>query len=223
MDNFVVPTGTDPPAECLPANPACTTHPVPALVVTKSASPVSTTTVNEGDVITYTLTFSNAAGQAPAPVDYTDDLSAVLDDATVTAPPVASAPALTVSAIAGDAFTITGSVPAGATVTVTFSVTVDTPDEGDHRLDNFVVPTGTAPPGECLPADPACTTHPVPALVVTKSASPVSTTTVNEGDVITYTLTFSNTAGQAPATVNHTDDLSAVLDDATVTTPPRVE
>ena len=47
-----------------------------------------------------------------------------------------------------------------------------------------------------------------------------STTTVNEGDVITYTLTFANTAGQAPATVNHTDDLSGVLDDATVTTPP---
>ena len=67
-------------------------------------------------------------------------------------------------------------------------------------MDNFVVPTGTPPPAECLPTDPACTTHPVPALVVTKSASPVSTTTVNEGDLITYTLTFANTAGQAPAT-----------------------
>ena len=109
LDNFVVPTGTTPPAECLPTNPACTTHPVPALVVTKSASPVSTTTVNEGDVITYTLTFANTAGQAPAPVNYTDDLSGVLDDATVTTPPAGGqCTGLTVSAIAGDAFTITG-------------------------------------------------------------------------------------------------------------------
>ena len=221
LDNFVVPTGTPPPAQCLPTNPPCTTHPVPALVVTKSAVPVSTTPVAEGQVITYTLTFSNAAGQAPATVNHTDDLSRVLDDATVTTQPVASA-GLTVAPIAGGVFTITGTVAAGATSTVTFAVTVNTPDTGDHRLDNFVVPTGTPPPAQCLPANPACTTHPVPALVVTKSAVPVSTTPVAEGQVITYTLTFSNAAGQAPASVNHTDDLSRILDDATVTTQPAL-
>ena len=221
-DNFVVPTGTDPPPECLPADPACTTHPVPALVVTKSASPVSTTPVNEGRRLTYTLTFSNTAGQAPASVNYTDDLSRVLDDATVTTPPACDRTGLTVSAITGGAFTITGTVAAGATATVTFSVTVNTPDTGDHVFDNFVVPTGTAPPAECLPTDPRCTTHPVPALVVTKSAVPPSTTPVNEGQVVTYTLTFANTAGQAPAPVDYTDDLTRVLDDATVTTPPAL-
>ena len=70
------------------------------MVVTKSAVPVSTTPVAEGQVITYTLTFSNAAGQAPATVNHTDNLSRVLDDATVTTQPVAS-PGLTVSPIAG--------------------------------------------------------------------------------------------------------------------------
>ena len=102
---------------------------------------------------------------------------------------------------------MTGTVAAGATATVTFSVTVNTPDTGDHQLDNFLVPTGTTPPASCLPANPLCTTHPVPALVVTKSAVPVSTTPVAEGQLVTYTLTFANTAGQAPATVNHTDNL----------------
>ena len=222
LDNFVVPTGTPPPAECLPADPTCTTNPVPALVVTKSAVPTSTTTVNEGNVVTYTLTFANTAGRAPATVNHTDDLSRVLDDATVTIPPaLASGTGLTVGTITGGAFTITGTVAAGATATVTFSVTVNTPDTGDHQLDNFVVPTGTTPPAECLPTNPACTTNPVPALVVTKSAVPASTTPVNEGQILTYTLTFANTAGRAPAPVNHTDDLSRVLDDATVTTPPR--
>ena len=202
LDNFVVPTGTTPPAECLPTNPACTTHPVPALVVTKSAVPASTTPVNEGHVITYTLTFANTAGQAPATVNHTDDLSRVLDDATVTTPPALAS----------------GTRPDGvARSRATRSRSRarcrgrdgdgDVQCHGEHArtpviisCDNFVVPTGTTPPPECLPTDPTCTTHPVPALVVTKSAVPASTTTVNEGDVITYTLTFANTAGQAPAT-----------------------
>ncbi len=223
LDNFVVPTGTTPPATCLPSNLTCTTHPVPALFVTKTAVPASTTPVNEGQVITYTLTFSDAAGQAPATVNHTDDLSKVLDDATVTTPPaLATGTGLIIGPITGGTFTVTGTLAAGATATVTFAVTVNTPDTGDHQLDNFVVPTGTTPPATCLPADVACTTHPVPALVVTKTAVPASTTPVNEGQVVTYTLTFDNAAGKAPATVNHTDDLSKVLDDATVTTPPAL-
>ena len=77
--------------------------------------------------ITYTLTFSNTAGQAPATVNHTDDLSRVFDDATVTTPPaLASGAGLTVGAITGGAFTITGTIAAGATATVTFAVTVNT-------------------------------------------------------------------------------------------------
>ncbi len=221
LDNFVVPTGTTPPAECLPSDPTCTTHPVPALVVTKTAVPPSTTPVVEGQVVTYTLTFDNSAGKAPATVNHTDDLTKVLDDATVTTPPaLATGTGLIIGPISGNAFTVTGTVAAGETATVTLAVTVNTPDSGNHQLDNFVVPTGTTPPTDCLPADLACTTHPLPALVVTKTAVPASTTPVNEGDVVSYTLTFDNSAGKAPATVNHTDDLTKVLDDATVTTPP---
>ena len=78
-------------------------------------------------MITYTLTFANTAGQAPATVNYTDDLSRVFDDATVTTQPaLATGTGLTVGAIAGDAFTVTGTVAAGATATVTFS------GDGEH-------------------------------------------------------------------------------------------
>jgi fimbrial isopeptide formation D2 family protein len=224
LDNFVVPTGTTPPTTCLPGDTTCTTHPISGLVVSKSAVPVSTTPVVEGQVITYTLTFDNSTGKAPAdPVDHIDDLSRVLDDATVTTPPtLATGTGLTVGPIIGTAFRITGLVPPGSTATVTFAVTVNTPDTGDHQLDNFVVLTGTTPPTECQPPNIECTTHPVPALVVTKTANPASTTAVDEGQVVTYTLTFANTAGKAPAAVDHTDDLSRVLDDASVTAPPAL-
>jgi hypothetical protein len=123
--------------------------------------PASTTPVSEGEVLTYTLTFSSI-GQAPVAVDYVDDLTRVLDDATVTTPPaLASGSGLTLGPIVGGTFAISGVVDAGATATITFSVTVNTPDTGDRSLDNFLVPTGTTPPAQCLSADPTCTTNPV--------------------------------------------------------------
>ena len=223
LDNFVVKSGTPVPPSCLPTDPDCTTNPVPDLVVTKSVNPSSTTTVVEGQVLTYTLTFDNSGGKAPATVNHVDDLSKVLDDATVTsAPALATGSGLTVGAISGGAFTVTGTLAAGATVTVTYQVTVNTPDTGDHQLDNFVVKSGTPVPPNCLPTDPDCTTNPVPDLVVTKSVSPTSTTPVVEGQVLTYTLMFDNGGGKAPASVNYTDDLSKVLDDATVTSAPAL-
>ena len=85
---------------------------------------------------------------------------------------------------------------------------------------NFTVPTPTAgQTGQSI----LCTfTNSAPRLVVAKSASPVSTTPVVEGQVVTYTLTFNNSGGGQPATVNYTDNLSKVLDDATVVTQPAL-
>ena len=221
--NFVVPTGTTPPATCVAGNPACTENPVPDLIVTKSVTPASTTTVTPGQVLTYTLTFANTAGKAAAPVDSTDDLTKVIDDATVTTNPgLATGTGLTVGAITSGTFRVTGSVAAGAKATVTYAVTVNTPDTGDHDLLNFVVPTGTTPPATCVAGNRACTENPVSDLVVSKSVTPASTTRVNPGQVLTYTLTFDNTAGKAAAVVNWTDNLSQVLDDATVTVNPML-
>jgi fimbrial isopeptide formation D2 family protein len=168
------------------------------------------------------LTFDNAGGKVPAAVNYTDDLSKTLDDATVSsAPALASGSGLTVGSVSGaGTFTITGTVAAGQSATVTYQVRVKSPDTGDHQLDNYLVPTGTTPPPSCLASNPDCTTNPVTDLVVTKSVNPASTTPVLPGQTLNYTLSFDNSLGKAPASVNYTDDLSKTLDDATVTTPP---
>ncbi len=141
----------------------CTfTNSAPRLVVSKSVVPASTTPVSEGQTLTYTLTFDNSGGGQPASVNYTDDLTKVIDDATVTTPPaLATGSGLTVSGITAGKFTITGTLAARATATVTYRVKVNTPDAGDHRLDNFVVPTGNTPPSSCLPTNTTCTTNPV--------------------------------------------------------------
>ena len=70
------------------------------LVTSKIVSPASGTNVTPGEVLTYTLTFANTKGTAAAPVNYTDNLADVLDDATVTTPPaLATGSGLTVSSI----------------------------------------------------------------------------------------------------------------------------
>lgn len=69
-----------------------------------------------------------------------------------------------------------------------------------------------------VPAKVVCTftnQDTVPRLAVTKTVGPqVSGETVQAGDILTYTLKFDNSAGTANATVDYTDYLADVLDDA---------
>ena len=219
LDNFLVPTGTTPPATCLPSNPTCTTNPVPAPGRDQDRGPgLDHTGQRRLTLVTYTLTFSNAAGKAPATVNYTDDLTKVLDDATVTAPP-ATLSGLTIGPITGGTFTVTGTLAAGATAGVTFSVKVNAPDTGNHRLDNFVVPTGTTPPATCLPVKRwRAPLTPCPRW---SSPRPWFRSRPHRWPRARSSSTPSRSptppAKHRPRST-HTDDLSGVLDDATVTT-----
>ena len=219
LDNVVVPTGQDPPDECAQDDPLCTRNPVPQIGVTKSVDPADGSTVTAGQELTYTLTFANA-GRGAGAVAYDDVVAGVLDDATVTAGPVASSGALTASAISDGRFSVTGTLAAGQTVTVSYTVTVKPDGErGDHLLANVVVPAGQDPAGGCREGDPLCTENPVPEIGVAKSVDPADGSTVTAGQDLTYTLTFSNT-GQAAGAVELDDVISGVLDDATVTGHP---
>jgi fimbrial isopeptide formation D2 family protein/uncharacterized repeat protein (TIGR01451 family) len=154
-------TPTSPGGTCDTAVGCNTNHLVSALSVVKSVDPESGTTVSAGNKLTYTLTFKNT-GTGPIDVDYTDLLSGVLDDAAVTAQPVASDGSLTASTVTDGAFTVKGSLAAGATVTVTYAVTVNADGaRGDNLLENFVFPTGGQPPATCVTGDPLCTFNPV--------------------------------------------------------------
>ena len=86
------------------------------LIVSKSVTPPSGTDVKPGQVLTYTLTFTNTHGTAPAPVAYTDTLMGTTDDAAVTTTPkLAAGTGLTVTTDGtGDSFALTG-INLGAT------------------------------------------------------------------------------------------------------------
>ncbi|WP_139177858.1 GEVED domain-containing protein [Ruania alba] len=222
IGNFLLPPGSEPPSEpvCDDGDRDCTEHPVPAIVDRKSSDPVSGSTVLPGQVLTYTLTFDNN-GAASGAVDRVDDLSHVLDDATVVTDPASSDETLTVSTIDGARFQISGTLAGGATATVTYQVMVDADPAGDLVLANYLLPPGVEPPPEpiCADGEEDCTSHEVPHVSIVKSSDPVSGTEVSDGDVVTYTLSVTNT-GAADGPVAFTDHVGAVLDDASMVQAP---
>ena len=106
----------------------------------------------------------------------------------------------------------TGTLAAGASATVTFSVTVNNPDTGDHLL---AVRLASAAAGSNCPVgstDPSCAVSvPVAQLAITNTAGVASTT---PGGVVRFTATFTNT-GQTPYTgITIATDAADVFDDA---------
>lgn len=198
---------------------------LPRITPDKSSNPETGSNVLAGEVITYSLTFTNS-GLAVGDVASTDDLSEVLDDAELTVQPTTDVEGIT-AVFDPETQTIRteGSLAAGATVTVSYSVTVLADGErGDNLLANVVTPDvppylcDTADP-ECVPFTPPSTEHFVGELQDWKTVNPASGTTVRAGEVVEYTLHFRN-IGTAPVSVDREDDLAQVLDDATVTTGP---
>ncbi|MBS0022686.1 DUF11 domain-containing protein [Microbacterium paraoxydans] len=217
IENAATATATPPGGSVITPPPGTTTTPVnrPGFSLSKSADPATGTAVDPGAVLTYTVTGVNTGETALDPVSITDDLSGVLahaaynGDATAT---IDGAPAAA-PAVSGDRLTWSGALPVGATVTLTYSVTVAA-DAGGSVLTNTVSGSAT-PPGGVPPIEtpPATTEHPVnaPGFELRKTADPASGTRVDPGSVLTYTVTGVNTGETALAPVSIRDDLSGVL------------
>lgn len=205
---------------CDPAGVLLENH--PDLHVVKSSNPADGSSVNPGGEVTYTVTFTNT-GKVPALADYTDHLAAVLDDATLDASSIALGGDDT-SAVGfnfdtgAQTIRVSGLVQPGKPVTLSYTVKVNTPDTGDKLLRNVVTPSGALPGDTCKADDPLCTENPVatPGFALVKSADPASGSVVKAGDVVTYTVTGTNTGGTVLDPVKITDDLADVLDDATL-------
>lgn len=186
-----------------------TVHPLPgktpSITAVKSADPVSGSTVNVGDTIKYSVTVTNN-GSAPAkfvrirdyiPTGTTYVAKSASDDGVYSSN--------------GYAEWVLTNLAAGASKTVTFSVTVnrDAPEIIKNEALYDMSDTNPGTPGT-ITGDPGKKTNEVnhnlnvittppspgdPTMAIVKSSTPVSGTKMNRGDVIEYNIVVSNTSG----------------------------
>ncbi|WP_416970237.1 isopeptide-forming domain-containing fimbrial protein [Streptomyces sp. 4F14] len=182
--------------------------PVKQLTMKKSAS---TTTPKPGDKVTYTVTVQNSGTAAYPGATFNDDLTALLDDAAYNNDANATSGSVSYSS---PTVSWTGDLAVGATATITYSVTIDAPDNGDQVLTNTLVSTSAGSNCRSGSTDPNCTAGPydVPSVQITKTVSPAKPL---PGDTITYTVSLVNTGSSDYDGASFTDDLTNVLDDAT--------
>ncbi len=180
----------------------------PQLTISATASPA---TAVPGGVVHETVTVTNSGSVAYTGATFTDPLSDVLGDASYHNDAAATAGSV---AFASPNLTWTGNLAAGATATVTFSVTVNNPDTGDKVLASTVTSAATGSNCPVGGTDPRCAstiTVLVPGLTIAVSAGPATTT---PGATVHYTVMVTNSGQTAYTGATFTDPLSGVLDDA---------
>ncbi|TDD72737.1 DUF11 domain-containing protein [Jiangella aurantiaca] len=214
------------PEKCVPAEgqtEACTTeHINGAYTYSKTSDPVPGSVVEEDGVITYTVLISHV-GEAPVEDAWIeDDLSAVLDDAVWNNDATADSGE---ASFEGTTLRWDGNLAIDQVVTLTYSVTANAVGEGDDELRNIV--TTDDERGVCVPApdgNPDCQTdHYQGEYVYSKTSDPEPGSEVEEGEVVTYTVTVEHVGAAPIEDAIVVDDLSEVApvadwnDDATAT------
>lgn len=174
--------------------------------VTKTSDPATGSVVNPGDTVTYTVTIT------PGQVGFVDDV-VVVDDMSGVLPYAAFDPLHVVRSQGGTTFAAglltweVGRVEAGAPVTMEYTVQIDD-DAAGVIIGNSVTANGELPPTDC---DPCTTDHLTPQWSLAKTSDPGTGATVLPGQLVTYTLTATNTGPALVAGARAVDDLSGVL------------
>ncbi|MFD9717094.1 hypothetical protein [Streptomyces sp. NPDC059076] len=152
VTNTATVTGREPDPD--PANNTSTaTTNVPSVEIIKKQKGPSA--VKAGDTVNYTVTVRNT-GAAPVAASFSDDLSRLLDDAQYNDDATATTGAVDYSE---PILTWEGTLAAGESATITFSITTDRRTFGDLRIDNTVMSTTLGNNCPVNSTDTRCTTH----------------------------------------------------------------
>jgi uncharacterized repeat protein (TIGR01451 family)/fimbrial isopeptide formation D2 family protein len=166
------------------------------------------TAERDGDEVHYKVTAENTGDRPLTDARFTDNLSGVLDDAALVGLPVATSGTV---AVTGTTLTWEGTLTAGQTATVTYTVRIN-PSGGDRVLRNSV--TSTTRGSNCTSTD-ACVTVIDLGQGLLHLAKTASKRHVRVGDRITYRVVAVNDGDADLVNATFTDDLSGDLDDAT--------
>lgn len=153
---------------------------VGSYTIAKSSTPSSGTPVSANGTVTYTVTITNTGLTDLTGLSFYDDLSDVLDDATMQGNPIVTPASAGTAVLDNDElqFIFTGDILAGQSATVAYTVKVKTDSSNDHVLRNMVV----AAHSNCHPDiqgqvvsvdDPVCETdHPITTNETTEGNNP---------------------------------------------------
>lgn len=219
LSSYATPPGGDP----IVPDDITISNPTPDYAHSKTSVPLSGTTVLPGQTIAYTVTGYNT-GATAMDVAITDDLSSVLNSATllgaITATVYAADNSVVSSApvsLAGTNLNWSGTLQIGQRVEITYSVQVNAGVTPGAIIQNTMTSQADAGGDVLLPDPPTITTtHPVAGYEHVKSSAPSPGTAVFPGDQVIYTVMGSNTGGAVLNPVVITDDLSAVTTNATL-------
>lgn len=136
---------------------------------TKTADPAEGTLVSPGQIVTYTITIQNTGATALTNLKVDDDLSNVLDDATIEGTPTVTPSSAGSATVRGSVLEFAGDVGVGQSVLVTYKVKIKALGTlGNNALTNTITAAHSA---SCHPdvvnndptvSDPDCqTNHPV--------------------------------------------------------------
>ena len=222
--------GTNCPQTGGTGDPRCSTSVGVAQLAISASTNVTTTT--PGGTVRYTFTFTNTGSVPYTGITIASDAAGRFGAAVPTGngtasctaggSPCPSGPGATVITLTGASWV--GDIPVGGVVTVSGAVTVNNPVPPGHTALTGSTYT-TAPGSNCptaglLPA--ACSTTvtiQTPALTITQTAStadavPGQPITAVPGQVITYTVTITNTGQTTYTGAAVTVSFTQMLDDA---------
>jgi len=187
----------------------------PGLELRKTSDPVDGTVATAGQKITYTVEAENTGNTVLDPVEISDDLTGVVTNATYQDDVVTAVDGVETTTgaatVTDDQLSWVGTLTAGQSVTITYSVIVNEGAEG-ASIENSVTASGTPPaPFDPIVPPTQTTRNPVPGFTVEKTADPASGSIVEPGQVVDYTVTGTNTGATVLDPVQLSDDLSAVL------------
>lgn len=136
---------------------------------TKTADPAEGTLVSPGQIVTYTITIQNTGATALTNLKVDDDLSNVLDDATLEGTPTVTPSSAGTAVVRGNVLEFAGDVGVGQSVLVTYKVKIKGLGSlGNNALTNTITAAHST---SCHPdvvnndltvSDPDCqTNHPI--------------------------------------------------------------
>ncbi|HUS26551.1 MAG TPA: GEVED domain-containing protein [Nevskiaceae bacterium] len=144
----------------------------------KTSNPKEGSTVDPGKTVTYTISIQNTGATALTNLKVDDDLSDVLDDATLEGAPTISPASAGSAAVNNNLLEFRGNVGVGQTVMMSYTVKIKAAGSlGSAILNNFVLAAHstschpTVSGGRAIVSDPDCkTSHTVSGLANTGSS-----------------------------------------------------